>query len=60
MQDLSCENELDLHENKRHFYINDFAGFAVGFALKQRFRATGKWPRKFEPPYCLRTDLRTV
>ena len=46
MQNLSCENELDLHENKNLYYINGFAGFAVGLALKQRLRATRKWPRK--------------
>ena len=45
MQNLSCENEFYLHENKKnHFQINSFA---FSFALKQGFGPTQKWPIKF-------------
>ena len=44
VQNLSCENEFDLHENERvggtHFYMN---GFALRLVLKQRQQATRKW-----------------
>ena len=42
MQNLSCENEFYLHENKKnHFNIS---GFALSLTLKQRLRAPRKWP----------------
>ena len=41
VQNLSCAKELHLHENKNYFHIN---GFALCLALKQRLRATRKWP----------------
>ena len=40
MQNLSCENELYLHENKKLFLIH---GFVPSLTLKQRLRATWKW-----------------
>ena len=45
MQHLSYENEFDLHENEpvggTHFHMN---GFARRLVLKQRQKATRKWP----------------
>ena len=42
MQNLSCDNEFYLYENKKnHFHIN---GFACSLALKKRLEETGKWP----------------
>ena len=44
-QNLSYENEFDLLENKpvegRHFHMN---GFAWRLVLRQRQKATRKWP----------------
>ena len=39
-QNLSCENELYLHENKKLFLIH---GFVPSLTLKQRLGATWKW-----------------
>ena len=50
MQNLSCENELDLHETKKHFYIN---GLAVGLAFKQRLWVTRKWPNLGKIDQCV-------
>ena len=50
MQNLSSENELDLHETKKHVYIN---GFAIGLALKQRPWATRKWPNLGKIDQCV-------
>ena len=33
MENLSCENEIYLHDNEKSFYINSFA---LSLALKQR------------------------
>ena len=45
MQNLSHENEFDLHENEpvgeTHFHMNGFAGRLV---LTQRQKTTQKWP----------------
>ena len=42
MQNLCCENEFYLHENKKiHFHIK---AFVVSLTLKQRLEATWKWP----------------
>ena len=47
MQNLSFENEFDLHENEpegeTHSYINDFGRRLV---LTLRQKATQKWPQK--------------
>ena len=49
MQNLSYENEFDLHENESvdgtHFHIN---GFAWRLVLRQRQKATRKWPVKMK------------
>ena len=45
MQNHSCENDFDLHENetecRTHFHMN---GFALRLVLKQRHKRTRKWP----------------
>ena len=45
MQNLSCENDFDLHENEpvggTHFQMN---GFTPRRVLTQRPKATWKWP----------------
>ena len=45
MQNLSYENEFDLHENKpvdgTHFHMN---GFALRLVLTRRHKGTRKWP----------------
>ena len=45
MQNLSYENEFDLHENetacRTHFHMN---GFALRLVLIQRQKATQGWP----------------
>ena len=45
VQNLSSENECDLHlnelMNKPDFHMK---GFALGLVLKQRQKATRKWP----------------
>ena len=50
MRNLSYENEFDLHENEHasetHFHMK---GFAPGLVLKQRQKATRKWPIAVEP-----------
>ena len=47
MRNHANENDFDLHENGReggtHFHMN---GFARRLVLKQRQRATRKWPIK--------------
>ena len=48
MHYLPRENDFYLLKNKIHFHIN---GFALSLALKQRLRATGKWPMKAEAVY---------
>ena len=42
MQNLSCENEFYLHDNKKNQFHNK--GFALGLVLKQRLAASRKWP----------------
>ena len=45
MQNLSCENEFNLHENEpiggTHFHMN---GFSRRLVLTQRHKVTQKWP----------------
>ena len=42
VQNLSCENEFYLHDNKKnHFHKK---GFVLGIVLKQRLAASRKWP----------------
>ena len=45
MRNLSCENELDLHENEHvgetHFHMD---GFALRLVLTRRQKGTRKWP----------------
>ena len=41
VQNLSCENEFYLHNNKNYFHEE---GFALGRVLKQRLAASRKWP----------------
>ena len=45
MQNLSCENDFDLHENEpvggTHFHMD---GFTRRLVLIQRQKATRKWP----------------
>ena len=41
MQNHFCENEFFLSENKKNCFHSN--GVAIGFALKQRLEATGKW-----------------
>lgn len=41
VQNVSCDNEFHLNDNKNNFHINDFA---LSLTLKQRFMATWKWP----------------
>ena len=45
MRNRSYKNEIDLHENEpvggTHFHMN---GFALRLDLKQRHKATWKWP----------------
>ena len=41
MQNLSCENEFYLYDNKNHFHKK---GFALGLVLKQRLAASRKRP----------------
>ena len=52
MQNLSCENEFDLHENqpvgKSHFHMNSFAR---RLALTQNQKATRKWPIDYLPKH---------
>ena len=43
VQYLSCENELYLDENKKIFFY--VSGFVLSLALKQRLKATRKWPK---------------
>ena len=40
MQNLSCENEFYLHDNKKSFSQE---GFALGLVLKKRLVASRKW-----------------
>ena len=40
-QNVSCDNEFHLNDNKNNFHIN---GFALSLALKQKLMATWKWP----------------
>ena len=41
VQNVSCDNEFHLNDNKNNFHIN---GFALSLALKQKLMATWKWP----------------
>ena len=41
MQNLSNENEFDLHENGPHSHIN---GFEQRLVLTQKQKASWKWP----------------
>ena len=41
VQNLSCENEFYLHDNKKKSFF-DNKGFAVGLGLKQRLGASRK------------------
>ena len=45
MQNLSCENEFDLHENESvgetHFHMN---GFTRSLVLTLRHKVSRKWP----------------
>ena len=58
MQNLSYENEFDMHEKEHvgrtHFDVNGFAGMLV---LTQRQKATWNWPIEIRCLLCVRTKV---
>ena len=50
MQNLSCENEFDLHANEHvgETHFRNIKGFAQRLVFTQRQKVTLKWPLKYK------------